>query len=88
MVELNAPGKIHKHAFDCFVFHRLFPIDMRRKYPIRILRYITFPMQNLSKELSSFNGTPQAVLGNPELMEVFLPLLRSDIRYYALLQVS
>ena len=26
------------------------------------------------------HGTPKAVLDNPELMELFLPLLRSDIR--------
>ncbi|MGD9251959.1 MAG: thioesterase II family protein [Desulfobacterales bacterium] len=32
--------------------------------------------------LRRFNGTPSAVLDNPELMELFLPLLRSDIRLY------
>jgi medium-chain acyl-[acyl-carrier-protein] hydrolase len=34
------------------------------------------------EELGRFNGTPKAVLDNPELMEVFLPLLRSDIGLY------
>jgi medium-chain acyl-[acyl-carrier-protein] hydrolase len=34
------------------------------------------------EELRRFNGTPKAVLDNPELMEVFLPLLRSDMRLY------
>jgi medium-chain acyl-[acyl-carrier-protein] hydrolase len=40
------------------------------------------PDAEFIKELSRFNGTPKAVLDNPELMEVFLPLLRSDIRLY------
>ena len=34
------------------------------------------------EELSRFNGTPKAVLANLELMEVFLPLLRADMRLY------
>jgi medium-chain acyl-[acyl-carrier-protein] hydrolase len=40
------------------------------------------PDAEFIEELRRFNGTPQAVLENPELMEVFLPLLRSDIRLY------
>jgi medium-chain acyl-[acyl-carrier-protein] hydrolase len=38
------------------------------------------PDAEFIEELGRFNGTPKAVLDNPELMEVFLPLLRSDIR--------
>jgi medium-chain acyl-[acyl-carrier-protein] hydrolase len=34
------------------------------------------------EEMRRFSGTPKAVLDNPELMEVFLPLLRSDMRLY------
>jgi medium-chain acyl-[acyl-carrier-protein] hydrolase len=37
------------------------------------------PDAEFIEELGRFNGTPKAVLDNPELMEVFLPLLRSDI---------
>lgn len=37
------------------------------------------PDAEFIEELHRFNGTPKAVLDNPELMEVFLPLLRSDI---------
>jgi medium-chain acyl-[acyl-carrier-protein] hydrolase len=37
------------------------------------------PDAEFIEELRSFNGTPKAVLDNPELMEVFMPLLRSDI---------
>jgi len=40
------------------------------------------PDAEFIEELSRFNGTPKAVLDNSELMEVFLPLLRSDIRLY------
>jgi medium-chain acyl-[acyl-carrier-protein] hydrolase len=38
------------------------------------------PDAEFIEELRRLNGTPKAVLANPELMEVFLPLLRSDIR--------
>jgi medium-chain acyl-[acyl-carrier-protein] hydrolase len=34
----------------------------------------------LIKELQKFNGTPSAVLQNPELMALLLPLLRSDFQ--------
>jgi medium-chain acyl-[acyl-carrier-protein] hydrolase len=37
------------------------------------------PDSEFIEELRRFNGTPKAVLHNPELMEIFLPLLRSDI---------
>jgi medium-chain acyl-[acyl-carrier-protein] hydrolase len=40
------------------------------------------PDAEFIEELRRLNGTPQAALDNPELMEVFLPLLRSDIRLY------
>lgn len=32
----------------------------------------------LVNELQTYNGTPAAVLGNEELMELFLPILRAD----------
>ena len=38
------------------------------------------PDADFIEELRRFNGTPKALLDNPEFMEVFLPLLRSDIR--------
>jgi medium-chain acyl-[acyl-carrier-protein] hydrolase len=38
------------------------------------------PDSEFIEELRRLNGTPKAVLDNPELMELFLPLLRSDIR--------
>ena len=38
------------------------------------------PDAEFIEELGRFNGTPQAVLENPELMEVFLPVLRADMR--------
>jgi medium-chain acyl-[acyl-carrier-protein] hydrolase len=40
------------------------------------------PDAEFIEELRRFNGTPKAVLNNPELMELFLPLLRSDIRLH------
>ena len=38
------------------------------------------PDAEFIEELRRFNGTPLAVLDNPELMELLLPLLRSDMR--------
>jgi medium-chain acyl-[acyl-carrier-protein] hydrolase len=170
MFGLNAPGKIHKHAFDCFAFHmpeegpRFFapgrkdcrqtlrsaliqlpgrenrlretPFAMlsslidaladvlypymdfpfaffghslgslisfeltrwlrRQKVPCPLQLFVSgcrapqipnpdppihqLPDVEFIEELRRFNGTPKAVLDNPELMEVFLPLLRSDMR--------
>ena len=37
------------------------------------------PDEEFIEALRRFNGTPKAVLDNPELMELFLPLLRSDM---------
>ena len=40
------------------------------------------PDAEFIEELRCLNGTPKAVLDNPELMELLLPLLRSDIGIY------
>jgi medium-chain acyl-[acyl-carrier-protein] hydrolase len=40
------------------------------------------PDEEFIEAFRRFNGTPQAVLEHAELMAVFLPLLRSDIRLY------
>ena len=41
-----------------------------------------WPDAEFIEELRRLNGTPKAVLDNPELMELLLPLLRSDIGLY------
>ncbi len=38
------------------------------------------PDERFMEELTRFNGTPAAVLENRELMEIMLPILRSDFR--------
>lgn len=38
----------------------------------------TLPEAELIEKLSGYNGTPSEVLKNPELMELFLPILRAD----------
>ena len=40
------------------------------------------PDAEFIEALRRFKGTPKAVLENPEFMEVFSPLLRSDMRLY------
>ena len=39
----------------------------------------TLPEPHLIQELQRLNGTPMAVLENPDLMELFLPTLRADL---------
>ncbi|HET7877014.1 MAG TPA: alpha/beta fold hydrolase [Methylomirabilota bacterium] len=41
------------------------------------------PDQELARELRRYNGTPEAVLRNPELMQLLLPVIRAD---FALLE--
>ena len=40
------------------------------------------PDKEFIEEVRRFNGTPKAVLEHTEMMKVFLPLLRSDMRLY------
>lgn len=38
----------------------------------------TLPEEEFIEELERYEGTPEQVLKNPELMEIFLPVLRAD----------
>ena len=46
--------------------------------PARSKSIHALPKQEFIQELREFNGTPEAVLANEELMELSLPLLRAD----------
>lgn len=57
-----------------FVSGHRAPQILNLKSPIH-----TLPTAEFLLELNRFQGTPEAVLGNSELMELFLPILRADL---------
>ncbi|MEH2439517.1 thioesterase II family protein [Nostoc sp.] len=59
--------------FHLFISARRAPQIQPTKPPLHILSDA-----DLLNELRSLNGTPKAVLENPELMQIFLPVLRAD----------
>ncbi|MBD2681692.1 MULTISPECIES: thioesterase II family protein [Nostoc] len=59
--------------FHLFISARRAPQIPPTKPPIHGL-----PEAELLEELRTLNGTPKAVLENPELMQIFLPFLRAD----------
>ncbi|NET84374.1 MAG: thioesterase [Moorea sp. SIO1F2] len=56
-----------------FISGRRAPQVPARKPPLHNL-----PKSELIEALRKYNGTPEAVLANQELMELFLPILRAD----------
>lgn len=58
-----------------FISGRRAPQVPARKPPLHNL-----PKSELIEELRQYNGTPETVLANQELMELFLPILRADFR--------
>ncbi|WP_017654179.1 thioesterase II family protein [Fortiea contorta] len=65
--------KYHKSPQHLFVSGRRAPQIMRRRSPIHHL-----PDSLFIEELRRYNGTPEAVLQNKELLSLFLPILRAD----------
>ncbi|MFN6518486.1 MAG: thioesterase II family protein [Nostoc sp. CreGUA01] len=59
--------------FHLFISAHRAPQIPPTKPPIHAL-----PDPELIEELRTLNGTPKAVLENPELMQIFLPVLRAD----------
>ncbi len=68
----NGPGPLH-----LFVSGSPAPQLPRRHPAIHQL-----PEEGFIKELGRINGTPEAVLHNVELMQLFLPVLRADFAMY------
>lgn len=64
----NSPGPVH-----LFVSGRRAP-----QIPSRNLPMYQLPEAEFAEELRRFNGTPEAVLRNAELMQLLLPSLRAD----------
>ncbi|HEY6922794.1 MAG TPA: thioesterase domain-containing protein [Steroidobacteraceae bacterium] len=48
--------------------------------PRRIAPFYDFPLREFIIELKRFGGTPDAVLENAELMEMLVPMLRTELR--------
>lgn len=60
-----------------FVSGRSAPQIKNNKAPIHLL-----PESEFLEELRRFNGTPETVLQNPELMQLLIPALRSDFAVF------
>jgi medium-chain acyl-[acyl-carrier-protein] hydrolase len=65
--------KYNLQPFHLFISGRRAPQIPPTKPPIHAL-----PDAELLEELRTLNGTPKAVLENPEMMQIFLPILRAD----------
>jgi medium-chain acyl-[acyl-carrier-protein] hydrolase len=48
--------------------------------PRRIAPFYDYPLPEFITELKRFGGTPDAVLENAELMEMLVPMLRTELR--------
>lgn len=48
--------------------------------PRRIAPFYDYPLKEFITELKRFGGTPDAVLENAELMEMLVPMLRTELR--------
>lgn len=48
--------------------------------PPRIAPIHDYPLDKFKLELKSLNGTPDVVLENSDLMEIFVPILRTDFK--------
>ncbi len=48
--------------------------------PRRIAPFYDYPLEEFIAELKRFGGTPDAVLENAELMEMLVPMLRTELR--------
>jgi surfactin synthase thioesterase subunit len=46
----------------------------------RIAPIHDYPLAQFKTELKKLNGTPDIVLNNPELMDIFVPILRTDFK--------
>lgn len=50
--------------------------------PMRRLPLHNLPMPRFIEELRRYGGTPEAVLQNQELMDIFMPPLRADLKIF------
>jgi len=48
--------------------------------PRRIAPFYDYPLEEFKTELKRFGGTPDAVLENADLMEMLVPMLRTELR--------
>ncbi len=93
---LDRPYLIYGHSLGAAVsFDLLHALDARGlplpvhyfcgarrapQLPPRIPPVHDYPLERFKTELKSLNGTPAAVLDNADLMEIFVPILRTDFK--------
>ena len=61
--------------------HRYFGAARQAPHvPRRIAPFYDYPLEQFIAELKRFGGTPDAILENTELMEMLVPMLRTEFR--------
>jgi surfactin synthase thioesterase subunit len=93
---LNRPYLIYGHSLGAVVGFELLhalkanhlPLPQRYfgaarrapQAPPRLAPTHEYPLERFKAELKSLNGTPDAVLENPNLMELIVPILRTEMK--------
>lgn len=49
-------------------------------FPPRIAPIHNYPLEEFKAELKTLNGTPEIILNNADLMDIFVPILRTDFK--------
>jgi medium-chain acyl-[acyl-carrier-protein] hydrolase len=92
--ETNIPYALYGHSMGALISFELARELLRRRGPAPEQLFVSgrnapqwprsesatfyLPHDEFISELRSLDGTPKEVLDNPELMELFIPLLRAD----------
>jgi medium-chain acyl-[acyl-carrier-protein] hydrolase len=93
---LNKPFAFFGHSLGALISFELTRHLQEKKLPAPIHFFVSgwraphlpdpypplhrLPLAGFIQELKRLNGTPESVLQNPELLEIFLPVLRSDFK--------
>jgi len=92
----DLPFAFYGHSLGAIISFELIRQLRRQMRPLPVHLFVSgrraphlpnpgYPMHKLSdealiEELRRFNGTPEIVLREPELLEIFLPIIRSDLK--------
>lgn len=93
---LDRPYVLYGHSLGSAVAFELLHVLQARQHPLprrficaarraphllpRLAPIHDYPLERFKAELKSLNGTPEAILNSPDLMEIFVPILRTDFK--------
>lgn len=93
---LDRPYMIYGHSLGSAVaFETLHALEQRKlrlplrffagarrapHCPPRIPPIHDYPLEEFKSEVKKLNGTPDSILENPDIMEIFVPVLRTDLK--------